>query len=119
MPADRRPSCTWRCSPTWPLPGSARAASTTWPSARRTRVSTTPGRTGSTRHGVPNSGEVDRYYFRSLYFREPNGILFEIATDGPGFGVDEDTATLGEHVALPPFLEPRREAILAGLEPIS
>ena len=70
-------------------------------------------------HGVPNSGEVDRYYFRSLYFREPNGILFEIATDGPGFGVDEDTATLGEHVALPPFLEPRREAILAGLEPIS
>ena len=70
-------------------------------------------------HGVPNSGEVDRYYFRSLYFREPNGILFEIATDGPGFAVDEDTATLGEHVALPPFLEPRREAILAGLEPIS
>ena len=70
-------------------------------------------------HAVPNSGEVDRYYFRSLYFREPNGILFEIATDGPGFAVDEDPATLGEHVALPPFLEPRREAILAGLEPIS
>jgi glyoxalase family protein len=68
--------------------------------------------------GVPNSGEVDRYYFRSLYFREPNGVLFEIATDGPGFAVDEDAATLGEHVALPPFLEPRREAILAGLEPI-
>ena len=64
--------------------------------------------------GMPNSGEVDRYYFRSLYFREPNGILFEIATDGPGFAVDEDPATLGEHVALPPFLEPRREAILAG-----
>jgi glyoxalase family protein len=70
-------------------------------------------------HAIPNSGEVDRYYFRSLYFREPNGILFEIATDGPGFAVDEDPATLGEHVALPPFLEPRREAILAGLEPIS
>jgi glyoxalase family protein len=69
--------------------------------------------------GIPNSGEVDRYYFRSLYFREPNGILFEIATDGPGFAVDEDAATLGEHVALPPFLEPRRETILAGLEPIS
>jgi glyoxalase family protein len=46
-------------------------------------------------------------------------VLFEIATDGPGFAVDEDPATLGEHVALPPFLEPRREAILAGLEPIS
>ncbi len=70
-------------------------------------------------HGIANSGEVDRYYFRSLYFREPNGILFEIATDGPGFGVDEDTATLGEQVALPPFLEQRREAILAGLRPIS
>jgi glyoxalase family protein len=68
--------------------------------------------------GIPNSGEVDRYYFRSLYFREPNGILFEIATDGPGFAVDEDPATLGESVALPPFLEPRREAIVANLKPI-
>jgi glyoxalase family protein len=67
---------------------------------------------------VPNSGEIDRYYFRSLYFREPNGILFEIATDGPGFDVDEDPDTLGEAVALPPFLEERREEILAGLEPI-
>jgi glyoxalase family protein len=68
--------------------------------------------------GIPNSGEVDRYYFRSLYFREPNGILFEIATDGPGFGVDEDPATLGEQVVLPPFLEPRRASIVAGLQPI-
>jgi glyoxalase family protein len=68
--------------------------------------------------GIRNSGEVDRYYFRSLYFREPNGILFEIATDGPGFAVDEDPATLGEHVALPPFLEPERAAILANLKPI-
>jgi len=67
---------------------------------------------------IPNSGEVDRYYFRSLYFREPNGILFEIATDGPGFGVDEDPRTLGEQIVRPPFLEPRREAIVAGLEPI-
>jgi glyoxalase family protein len=68
--------------------------------------------------GVPNSGEIDRYYFRSLYFREPNGVLFEIATDGPGFAVDEDPASLGESVVLPPFLEPRRERILAGLKPI-
>jgi glyoxalase family protein len=68
--------------------------------------------------GVPNSGEVDRYYFRSLYFREPNGILFEIATDGPGFAVDEDLDTLGQSVALPPFLEPQRERIVAGLKPI-
>jgi glyoxalase family protein len=68
--------------------------------------------------GIPNSGEIDRYYFRSLYFREPNGILFEIATDGPGFAVDEDAETLGEAVALPPFLEPRRAAIVANLKPI-
>ncbi|GIV95906.1 MAG: glyoxalase [Herpetosiphonaceae bacterium] len=68
---------------------------------------------------IPNSGAVDRYYFRSLYFREPNGILFEIATDGPGFAVDEDLATLGEQVALPPFLEPYRAAILARLKPIT
>jgi glyoxalase family protein len=67
---------------------------------------------------VPNSGEVDRFYFRSLYFREPNGILFEIATDGPGFATDEPMAMLGEKLALPPFLEPRRAAIEAGLKPI-
>ncbi len=68
--------------------------------------------------GIPNSGLVDRYYFRSLYFREPNGILFEIASDGPGFAVDEEEAALGEKVALPPFLEPRRAQIVAGLKPI-
>ena len=68
--------------------------------------------------GIQSSGEVDRYYFRSLYFREPNGILFEIATDGPGFAVDEDAATLGEQVALPPFLESRRAQIVANLKPL-
>jgi glyoxalase family protein len=67
---------------------------------------------------IPNSGEIDRYYFRSLYFREPNGILFEIATDGPGFAVDEDLATLGDDVVLPPFLEPRRAQIVANLKPL-
>jgi len=67
---------------------------------------------------IPNSGEVDRFYFRSLYFREPNGILFEIATDGPGFATDEPMETLGEKLALPPFLEPRRVEIEAGLKPI-
>ncbi len=68
--------------------------------------------------GIANSGKVDRHWFRSLYFREPNGILFEIATDGPGFGVDEDLATLGEKIVLAPFLEPYREKIEAGLKPI-
>jgi glyoxalase family protein len=67
---------------------------------------------------VPNSGPVDRYWFRSLYFREPNGVLFEIATDGPGFAVDEDPTTLGEKVVLAPFLEPRRAEIVAALKPI-
>jgi glyoxalase family protein len=67
---------------------------------------------------IRNSGEVDRFYFRSLYFREPNGILFEIATDGPGFAADEPMETLGEKLALPPFLEARRAEIEAGLKPI-
>lgn len=65
---------------------------------------------------IPNSGKVDRFYFRSLYFREPNGILFELATDGPGFAADEDAAHLGERLALPPFLEGRRAQIEAGLK---
>ena len=68
--------------------------------------------------GVPNSGKVDRFWFRSLYVREPNGVLFEIATDGPGFAVDESAETLGEKVVLPPFLERHREQIVANLKPI-
>lgn len=70
------------------------------------------------RLNVPNSGKVDRFWFKSLYFREPNGILFEIASDGPGFAVDEDAATLGEKLVLPPFLEPQREAIVSQLKPL-
>ena len=68
--------------------------------------------------GIPNSGKVDRFWFRSLYFREPSGILFEIASDGPGFGVDESEATLGEKVVLPPFLESRRAEIVGKLKSI-
>jgi len=68
---------------------------------------------------LPNSGEVERYYFRSLYFREPNGILFEIATDGPGFAVDEPLDSLGQRLSLPPFLEARRASIEAGLKPLA
>jgi glyoxalase family protein len=67
----------------------------------------------------PNSGFVDRFYFRSLYFREPNGILFELATDGPGFDTDEELDHLGESLALPPFLEPNRAQIEAGLTPLN
>lgn len=71
-----------------------------------------------TRLGIPNTGLVDRYWFRSVYFREPNGILFEIATDGPGFAVDEDESALGETVVLPPFLEAYRDEIVSKLKPI-
>ncbi|UOQ45190.1 ring-cleaving dioxygenase [Halobacillus salinarum] len=68
--------------------------------------------------GFPNSGLVDRYYFKSLYFREPNHILFELATDGPGFAADEEEEHLGETLALPPFLEADRSQIEAGLVPL-
>jgi glyoxalase family protein len=68
--------------------------------------------------GMPNSGPVDRFWFRSLYFREPSGILFEIATDGPGFAADEPMDRLGETLSLPPFLEARRREIEAGLKPL-
>lgn len=68
--------------------------------------------------GLPNSGPVDRFWFRSLYFREPGGILVEIATDEPGFTTDEPLAELGQRLSLPSFLEPRRGEIEAGLTPL-
>lgn len=61
---------------------------------------------------------IDRFYFKSIYFRIPGGILFEIATDGPGFATDEDPEHLGERLALPPFLEPYRRQIEQGLKPL-
>lgn len=67
------------------------------------------------RAGASVTPVIDRFYFKSIYFREPGGILFEIATDGPGFMTDEDREHLGEKLALPPFLEPRRAEIEAGL----
>ena len=84
---------------------------------REIKISTPDGTSPASLH-LPNSGKVDRYWFKSLYFREPNGILFEIASDGPGFSVDEDPATLGEKVVLAPFLESRREEIVGALKPI-
>jgi glyoxalase family protein len=62
---------------------------------------------------------IDRFWFHSIYFREPSGVLFEIATLGPGFAVDEDPEHLGEKLVLPPFLEDRREQIEPQLTPIS
>ena len=62
---------------------------------------------------------IDRFWFKSVYFLEPGGVLFELATDGPGFAVDEDPAHLGEALVLPPWLEPQREAISAALPSLS
>jgi len=61
---------------------------------------------------------IDRFWFRSVYFREPGGVLFEIATDGPGFSVDEDPAHLGEQLILPPWFEPQRQQIESTLPPL-
>ncbi len=69
-------------------------------------------------HGLDSSGVVDRYYFQSLYFRDRNGILFEMATDGPGFTVDSAIEDLGNKLDLPPFLEGKRAEIEAILEPL-
>lgn len=69
--------------------------------------------------GLAPTPVIDRYYFRAVYFREPGGVLFEISTDGPGFTADEDVRHLGEHLSLPPFLEPRRAQIEAVLPPLS
>ena len=68
---------------------------------------------------LPNSGIVDRYYFEAFYFREPNGILYELSTDEPGFLTDEPEETLGEGLALPPFIEHKREEIEANLKPLN
>ncbi|AOV09053.1 ring-cleaving dioxygenase [Sporosarcina ureilytica] len=68
--------------------------------------------------GFKTSGLIDRYYFKAIYFREPNGILYELSTDEPGFTNDEPLDKLGESLALPPFLEPKRNSIEASLRPI-
>ena len=61
---------------------------------------------------------IDRFWFKSVYFREPGGVLFEFATEGPGFAVDENPEHLGEQLILPPWLEPHRAAIEAALPPL-
>jgi glyoxalase family protein len=68
------------------------------------------------RHPTP---VIDRFWFKSVYFKEPGGVLFELATDGPGFAVDEPPAHLGESLVLPPWLESQRRAIEAALPPLA
>ena len=70
------------------------------------------------RAGMAVTPVIDRYYFKSIYFREPGGVLFEIATDGPGFAADEDVQHLGERLSLPPFLEGHRREIEQHLRPL-
>jgi glyoxalase family protein len=70
------------------------------------------------KHGIETTAQLDRSYFRSVYFREPGGVLFEIATDDPGFTVDEARENLGTALKLPPFLEQRRSEIEAALPPL-
>lgn len=70
------------------------------------------------KRGFHSTGIIDRYYFKSFYFRESNGILFEIATDGPGFLIDSSLDSLGENLDLPPFLEVKRQEIEAKLQRI-
>ena len=68
--------------------------------------------------GVHVTDVIDRFYFRAMYFREPGGVLYEISSDGPGFATDEPLESLGEKLALPPFLEPHREVIESQLRPL-
>lgn len=73
----------------------------------------------SAAHGMSVTEQRDRQYFRSVYFREPGGVLFEIATDAPGFAIDEPAAELGTGLKLPPFLEPHRGSIEAVLPKVA
>jgi glyoxalase family protein len=68
--------------------------------------------------GLRPTPVIDRFWFRSVYFLEPGGVLFELATDGPGFAVDEDAEHLGETLVLPPWLEPHRSEIESALPPL-
>jgi len=69
--------------------------------------------------GAQPTGVIDRFWFKSVYFNEPGGVLFELATDGPGFAVDEAREHLGETLVLPPFLQQYREKIEAVLPPLT
>ena len=68
--------------------------------------------------GLSPTPVIDRFWFHSVYYREPGGTLFELATDGPGFDRDEDPDRLGETLVLPPWLETNRSAIESVLPPL-
>ena len=72
-------------------------------------------REGIARAGLRPTPQIDRFWFKSVYYKEPGGVLFELATDGPGFDRDEDMEHLGEQLILPPWLEPQRREIESAL----
>ena len=82
------------------------------------RLRCTHGPNGCRSSACRRAARSNGFISGSLYFREPNGILFEIATDGPGFAVDEPMETMGEGLSLPPFLEHKRSQIEARLKPL-
>ena len=84
----------------------------------RRRRNTRPGKSRSPPAGAHPTPIIDRFYFKSIYFREPSGVLFEIATTGPGFTVDEPLETLGERLSLPPDYEHLRDKVEPLLTPL-
>ena len=94
-----------------------RAPSTTSPGRRAARSTRPGGRRCASIGGRPTP-VIDRFYFRSIYFREPSGVLFEIATLGPGFTSDEPLETLGERLSLPPDFERLRAELERRLTPL-
>ena len=113
-PARRRRST----SSAAPAAASAAPARSTTSRGPRSSTSTPPGASGSLEAGLQVTPVIDRFYFRSVYFREPGGILYELASIGPGFTTDEPAESLGEHLALPPDFERLRGQVEPQLTPL-
>ena len=112
-------SWTWTCRRGGRRGGWASGPSTTSRSACRTTRRKWRSRETLLGMGLQPTPQIDRQYFRSVYTREPGGILFEVATDPPGFAVDEPASELGRSLKLPPQYEPMRAQIEARLPPLS
>jgi glyoxalase family protein len=97
------------------IPGAGTVHHVAWASTTDDHV---PWRERVASAGVNPTPVIDRFYFRSIYFREPSGVLFEIATLGPGFTADEPLESLGERLSLPPDYEPLRDRLEEVLTPL-
>ena len=111
----RGASSTWRSCRTSRAARGARDACTTWRGGWTDDAAELAARKRLHEVGTRTTEVIDRFWFKSVYFSEPGGALFEIATDGPGFGIDENMETLGKELILPPWLEPQRAEIERGL----